>query len=142
MFLLQTSPPDVEWFPRLRCMSLNTEEAENTEQNEMKELRDQLNDTNQVVKQLSSQLSELRDRVSLEYISLTGNYWKYWIMVLTGKTCVYVGKHDCLCCTLYKTGCTMSTDIISVLANTQWSEHFFCVACIAIRSYRHTFRIC
>ena len=120
-------------------MSLNTEEAENTEQNEMKELRDQLNDTNQVVKQLSSQLSELRDRVSL---SLTGNYWKYWIMGLTGKTCVYVGKHDCLCCTLYKTGCTMSTDIISVLANTQWSEHFFCVACIAIRSYRHTFRIC
>ncbi|CAI8026424.1 Inositol 1,4,5-trisphosphate receptor type 2 [Geodia barretti] len=61
--MINTSPPDLEWFPRLRCMSLNTEEAENTEQNEMKELRDQLNDTNQVVKQLSSQLSELRDRM-------------------------------------------------------------------------------
>ena len=61
---LQTSPPDLEWFPRLRCMSLNTEEAENTEQNEIKELRDQLNETSVVVKQLSSQLSDLRDRVS------------------------------------------------------------------------------
>ena len=82
-------------------MSLNTEEAENTEQNEMKELRDQLNDTNHVVKQLSSQLSELRDRVSLEYISLTGILES--ITGLTGETDVYVGKHDGLCCTFFIT---------------------------------------
>ena len=49
-------------------MSLNTEEAENTEQNEIKELRDQLNETNKVVKQLSSQLGDLRDRVSRNFV--------------------------------------------------------------------------
>ena len=62
--IIQTTPPDLEWFPRLRCMSLNTEETENTEQNEMRELRDQLDQTKNVVKQLSVQLSDLRDKVS------------------------------------------------------------------------------
>ena len=45
-------------------MSLDTEETENTEQMEMRELRDQLDETKGVVKQLSVQLSDLRDRVS------------------------------------------------------------------------------
>lgn len=45
-------------------MSLNTEEGENTEQNEMKELKEQLNETKDVVQLLSKQLSELRDKVS------------------------------------------------------------------------------
>ena len=66
----QTSPPDLEWFPRLRCMSLNIEEAENTEQNEMRELRDQLEETKFVVKQLSSQLSDLRDKVRCSVSSI------------------------------------------------------------------------
>ena len=58
-------------------MSLNTEEGENTEQNEMKELRDQLEQTNQVVKHLSIQLSELRDKVIAHNVSYMEKYYYY-----------------------------------------------------------------
>ena len=60
---LQNKPPDLEWFPRLRCMSLNTEEVDQ-EQNEMKDLQRQLRDTTQLVRNLSSQLNELREKVN------------------------------------------------------------------------------
>jgi hypothetical protein len=55
--------PNLEWFPRLKCMSLSFEEPEQ-EQNEIKELQKQLNETTGLVKKLSSQLSELRDRMN------------------------------------------------------------------------------
>ncbi len=60
---VQRDPPDREWFPRLQCMSLNTEEVE-PEQNEMKDLQQQLRETTAIVRVLSHQLGELRDRVS------------------------------------------------------------------------------
>ena len=60
---LQNKPADLEWFPRLRCMSLNTEEVEQ-EQNEMKELQRQLKETTSLVKNLSSQLNDLREKVA------------------------------------------------------------------------------
>ena len=53
---------NLEWFPRLRCMSLDMEEPEQ-EQNEMKDLMGQLEGTNSLVKHLSTQLAELRDKV-------------------------------------------------------------------------------
>lgn len=45
-------------------MSLDNDEPEQ-EQNEIKDLQGQLEDTNTLVKQLSLQLSELRDKVRL-----------------------------------------------------------------------------
>jgi len=55
---------DLEWFPRLRCMSLDMEDGPEQEQNEMKELQKNLAQTQVVIKTLASQLSELKDRVS------------------------------------------------------------------------------
>lgn len=52
----------MEWFPRLKCMSLNSEEPEQ-EQNEMKELQKQLLEATGLVKILSQQLNDLRDKV-------------------------------------------------------------------------------
>ena len=66
----QGRTPDLEWFPRLRCMSLNTEEAE-PEQNEMKDLQRQLKDTTSLVKTLSFQLSDLREKVRIYRNSLS-----------------------------------------------------------------------
>jgi len=61
----QDKAPDLDWFPRLRCMSLqNTEDVE-TEQYEMKDLQQQLLSTNNLVKNLSIQLNELKERVRL-----------------------------------------------------------------------------
>ena len=52
-------------------MSLNIEETENTEQNEMRELREEMNATRNIVQHLSSQLSDLRDKVgSLHLVSV------------------------------------------------------------------------
>ena len=58
----QSKSVNLEWFPRLRCMSLDMEEPEQ-EQNEMKDLQVHLEETNSLVKHLSTQLSELRDKV-------------------------------------------------------------------------------
>ena len=60
---MQQKTPDLEWFPRLRCMSLDTDEVEQ-EQNEMKDLQRQLRDTTLFVKTLSTQLNDLREKVS------------------------------------------------------------------------------
>ena len=62
---IQSKSVNLEWFPRLRCMSLDMEEPKQ-EQNEMKDLQVQLEETiiefiSQVY--LSTQLSELRDKV-------------------------------------------------------------------------------
>ena len=59
----QGNPPDLEWFPRLRCMSLQTPDDVETEQNEMKEIKDQLASNSSLVKGLSQQLEDLRDKV-------------------------------------------------------------------------------
>ena len=53
----------VEWFPRLRCMSLVSEDTE-PEQNDVKDLQNQLNQTNNLVRLLTKQLGDLKDKVS------------------------------------------------------------------------------
>ena len=60
---------DVEWFPRMQAMSLLTEEMEG-EQNEIALLRSQLTETNDLVKVLSAQLGDLRQRVGVCAMSL------------------------------------------------------------------------
>lgn len=57
----------MEWFPRMRAMSLVSNEGEG-EQNEMRCLQEKLDDTVTLVAQLSAQLSELKEQVELNAI--------------------------------------------------------------------------
>lgn len=61
--MITSKPPDLEWFPRLRCMSLTTE-VEEQEQNEIKDLQEQLVQTAALVKTVSLQLATLRDKMN------------------------------------------------------------------------------
>lgn len=54
---------NLEWFPRMRAMSLAADEADG-EQNEMRTLQNQLEDTQRLVTTLSRQLAELRDQMT------------------------------------------------------------------------------
>ncbi|XP_071809962.1 inositol 1,4,5-trisphosphate receptor-like isoform X2 [Asterias amurensis] len=54
---------NLDWFPRMRAMSLDSDEGE-SEQNEMRILQTQLENTNSLVKTLSSQLRELKDQMT------------------------------------------------------------------------------
>ena len=53
---------DLDWFPHLRCMSLSEEDGE-TEQNDIRMLKDQLRSTCALVEQLSDQLKDLKSKV-------------------------------------------------------------------------------
>jgi inositol 1,4,5-triphosphate receptor type 1 len=53
----------LEWFPRLRAISLAVEDVEG-EQNEWRTLHGQLEATQQLVKTLSTQLGDLRDQMT------------------------------------------------------------------------------
>ena len=54
---------NLEWFPRMRAMSLQAEESEG-EQNEIRNLFAQLDGTNRLVKNLTKQLTELKDQMT------------------------------------------------------------------------------
>ncbi|XP_035209634.1 inositol 1,4,5-trisphosphate receptor type 1-like isoform X3 [Stegodyphus dumicola] len=54
---------NLDWFPRMRAMSLAADEAEG-EQNEMRTLQVQLENTQKLVSTLSHQLAELRDQMT------------------------------------------------------------------------------
>lgn len=54
---------NLEWFPRMRAMSLAADEAE-SEQNEMRTLQIQLEETQRLVATLSRQLADLRDQMT------------------------------------------------------------------------------
>ena len=53
---------DLEWFPRMRAMSLAMDEGE-SEQNEMRNLQEKLESTTRLVYTLSQQLNELKEQV-------------------------------------------------------------------------------
>ncbi|EDV24936.1 uncharacterized protein TRIADDRAFT_56365 [Trichoplax adhaerens] len=53
---------DLDWFPRMRAMSLSVEEID-SEQNELRNLQNQLEATNTLVLNLSQQLNELKDQM-------------------------------------------------------------------------------
>lgn len=61
---LESQEKNLEWFPRMRAMSLVSNEGE-CEQNEMRCLQEKLGDTVTLVAQLSAQLSELKEQVQL-----------------------------------------------------------------------------
>ncbi|XP_075711891.1 inositol 1,4,5-trisphosphate-gated calcium channel ITPR2 isoform X3 [Rhinoderma darwinii] len=54
---------NLDWFPRMRAMSLVSSEGEN-EQNEIRNLHEKLESTMSLVKQLSGQLSELKEQMT------------------------------------------------------------------------------
>lgn len=54
---------NLDWFPRMRAMSLTADESEG-EQNELRSLQDKLDVTNILVNTLSQQLSELKDQMN------------------------------------------------------------------------------
>jgi len=53
---------NLDWFPRMRAMSLVSSDAEG-EQNELRNLQEKLESTMKLVTNLSGQLSELKDQV-------------------------------------------------------------------------------
>ena len=55
---------NLDWFPRMRAMSLTAEEGEG-EQNELRNLQQQLESTTSLVQVLSLQLTELKEQVRL-----------------------------------------------------------------------------
>ena len=54
----------MDWFPRMRAMSLAVDDTEQ-EANDLRTLQKQLESTNNLVTTLSTQLTELREQVSL-----------------------------------------------------------------------------
>ncbi|XP_023811698.1 inositol 1,4,5-trisphosphate receptor type 2 isoform X2 [Oryzias latipes] len=54
---------NLEWFPRMRAMSLVSNEGDN-EQNEMRSLQEKLTNTVTLISQLSSQLAELKEQMT------------------------------------------------------------------------------
>uniref|UniRef100_A0A7N8YJQ7 Inositol 1,4,5-trisphosphate receptor n=1 Tax=Mastacembelus armatus TaxID=205130 RepID=A0A7N8YJQ7_9TELE len=57
---------NLEWFPRMRAMSLVSSEGDN-EQNEMRSLQEKLDNTVTLVAQLSGQLAELKEQVEWHF---------------------------------------------------------------------------
>lgn len=57
---------NLDWFPRMRAMSLVSNEGEG-EQNEIRNLQDKLNSTMKLVSHLTSQLNELKEQVLNTY---------------------------------------------------------------------------
>ena len=58
---------NLDWFPRMRAMSLISIEDSESEQNEMRLLNDKLEQTNKLITTLSQQLMELREQVKFNF---------------------------------------------------------------------------
>lgn len=68
----------MEWFPRMRAMSLVSSEGDN-EQNEMRCLQEKLDSTVTLVAQLSGQLAELKEQVECHFREFFMLLWeKLW----------------------------------------------------------------
>uniref|UniRef100_A0A4W6EEN6 Inositol 1,4,5-trisphosphate receptor n=1 Tax=Lates calcarifer TaxID=8187 RepID=A0A4W6EEN6_LATCA len=65
---------NLEWFPRMRAMSLVSSEGDN-EQNEMRSLQEKLDSTVTLVAQLSSQLAELKEQVECHFRPFFMLWW-------------------------------------------------------------------
>lgn len=62
LFLCGLQERNLDWFPRMRAMSLVSSDSEG-EQNELRNLQEKLESTMKLVTNLSGQLSELKDQV-------------------------------------------------------------------------------
>ena len=59
---------NLDWFPKKRAMSLAADENE-VEQNDLKSLQTRLEFTDQIISNLSEQLTELKNQVEIYSIS-------------------------------------------------------------------------
>lgn len=66
--LCQPQEHNLDWFPRMRAMSLVSSDAEG-EQNEIRNLQEKLETTMRLVSNLSGQLTELKEQVENETIN-------------------------------------------------------------------------
>ena len=57
---------NLDWFPRMRAMSLVSSDAEG-EQNEIRNLQEKLESTMRLVVNLSGQLTELKEQVTVNH---------------------------------------------------------------------------
>lgn len=71
-FPFSTQEKNLDWFPRMRAMSLVSSEGDG-EQNEMRSLQEKLDNTVTLVAQLSSQLAELKEQVEYHF-----SFFKLW----------------------------------------------------------------
>uniref|UniRef100_A0A8C4M250 Inositol 1,4,5-trisphosphate receptor n=1 Tax=Equus asinus asinus TaxID=83772 RepID=A0A8C4M250_EQUAS len=62
-FLVLVKEKNLDWFPRMRAMSLVSNEGD-SEQNEIRNLQEKLESTMSLVKQLSGQLAELKEQMT------------------------------------------------------------------------------
>lgn len=60
--LVDSQEHNLDWFPRMRAMSLVSSDAEG-EQNEIRNLQEKLESTMRLVSNLSGQLTELKEQV-------------------------------------------------------------------------------
>ena len=68
MFLGRPQEHNLDWFPRMRAMSLVSSDAEG-EQNEIRNLQEKLDSTMRLVANLSGQLTELKEQVHWDIAS-------------------------------------------------------------------------
>lgn len=61
--LISQQEHNLDWFPRMRAMSLVSSDAEG-EQNEIRSLQEKLESTMKLVSNLSGQLTELKEQVN------------------------------------------------------------------------------
>ena len=66
--LLSSQEKNLDWFPRMRAMSLVSSEGD-SEQNEMRSLQDRLESTVTLVTMLSDQLTELKEQVRSHFLN-------------------------------------------------------------------------
>lgn len=71
-FVCDSQERNLDWFPRMRAMSLVSSDSEG-EQNELRNLQEKLESTMKLVTNLSGQLSELKDQVRESWLRTCGH---------------------------------------------------------------------
>lgn len=72
---------NLDWFPRMRAMSLVSSDAEG-EQNEIRNLQEKLESTMRLVVNLSGQLTELKEQVTVNHALPHFRVYHPWLIFL------------------------------------------------------------
>lgn len=85
---------NLDWFPRMRAMSLVSSDAEG-EQNEIRNLQEKLESTMKLVSNLSSQLTELKEQVESSDGLVVSRCNRFW--VFTASVWEYEARELAVC---------------------------------------------
>ncbi|UYV64394.1 hypothetical protein LAZ67_3000512 [Cordylochernes scorpioides] len=93
---------NLDWFPRMRAMSLAAANEADGEQNEMRTLQTQLESTQQVVAALTTQLMELRDQLlCLQVFWIVFDF--YLLKKMDQRTCIkFCVKNEIKCADAFR----------------------------------------